>query len=38
MEQSLLTLTKLFIDNDPTEKLLKFMAEENENQENTKWK
>ena len=29
-EQSLLTLTKLFIDNDPTEKLLKFMAEENE--------
>ena len=36
MEQSLLTLTKLFIDNDPTEKLLKFMAEEN--QENTKWK
>ena len=30
IEQSLLTLTKSFIDNDPTEKLLKFMAEENE--------
>ena len=29
MEQSLLTLTKSFIDNDPTEKLQKFMAGEN---------
>ena len=28
IERSLLTLTKSFIDNDPTEKLLKFMAEE----------
>ena len=28
IEQSLLTLTKSFIDNDPTEKMLKFMAEE----------
>ena len=29
IEQSLLTLTKSFIDNDPKEKLLKVMAEEN---------
>ena len=29
MEQSLLTLTKSFIDNDPTEKLQKLITEEN---------
>ena len=30
IQQSLPTLTKLFTDNDPTEKLLKFRAQENE--------
>ena len=30
IKHNLLTLTKLFIGNDPTEKLLKFMVEENE--------
>ena len=34
-EQCLLTLAKLFIDNDPTERLLKFRAEETKSQENT---
>lgn len=34
-EQCLLTLAKSFIDNDPTERLLKFRAEEAESQENT---